>query len=119
VAPSRVTIASVCRDDSPTAPSRVPLANPARSISHAAGSFTRPSACGKDGAAVPARTAACSRRPRRDDRIGEERSHAARVRIGSSITIALRRRMSITAARTFATEGLDMPCFANAVATSA
>src|SRR5256885_1915714 len=58
-APSWATMASACAVESPTVPSRWPRRKPARSISHAADSFTPPSACGQRGSVgSPARSAA-------------------------------------------------------------
>ena len=48
--------AFVACDDSPTAPRRIPLRNPAASMSHAAGILTRPSAAGKRGTSSAAVT---------------------------------------------------------------
>src|SRR4029453_18602208 len=49
LAPSWATRASVCWVERPTAPARVPRVKPARSMSHAADSFTPPAGCGPRG----------------------------------------------------------------------
>ena len=106
VAPPRLIRASVCRDETPAAPSTYPFANPACSISHAAGIFTcphsQPGPAGNRGGSFPlhlAIRAACSSAT---TGILEEASRAAAIRIAFHQQHALVWRMRRTASATSA-----------------
>ncbi len=84
VAPPRFVNASECLVEMPAAPSRNPFANPARSISHAADSFTRPSVAGYTGTrrlSIPAASATRGTLSAADHRVLEVRPRALGVRV--------------------------------------
>ncbi len=106
VADPSLTRASVCLDEiRAPSPWLYPLANPARSISHAAGTFTSPPPASNLGTAVPgphlARAAASTASSAAASSTGLTKNEPTLRVSGSagSITIPLRRRSPMTAAR--------------------
>src|SRR6185437_7408286 len=103
VAPPRLINARVCRDEIPAAPSEKPFGNPARSISHAAESFTSPSPagqCGIGSVQVPAAAMSVSRRA---STTGFLKNDPALRQSGSPSTISMPfpRRILLTVEATF------------------
>ena len=111
-APSWQTMASVWRVERPTGPSRCPRVKPARSMSQAAESFTRPSGCGQRGIGEAGRARLDARRARPRPRSGSGRTSRSSARLGSSgsSTIDLERRMASTVSRTSASVGAHAAC---------
>jgi len=106
VADPELTRASVCLDEiRAPSPWLYPLTKPARSISHAAGTFTSPSPASNLGTVVPAphlaRAARSTRASAPTSRTGLTKNEPTLRVSGSagSITIPLRLRSSMTAAR--------------------
>src|SRR5882724_1875173 len=119
-APSRATMARACRVETPTGPSARPRAYPARSINHAAESFTRPSGRTQRGiVASPARDSTAARSGPGMMGFVKNEPQLRRFSSWGSSTIDLDRRMAITLARTSPSDGVAMPREARSFSTSA
>jgi len=126
VADPELTRASVCLDEILAPSPRVyPLANPARSISQAAGTFTSPSPASNLGTTVScphrARAASSTRASAAASRTGLTKNEPTLRVSGSagSMTIPLRRRSPSTAARASAAGTWSPSAVPRAAASSA
>ena len=112
VAPPRLINASVCLVEIPTLPSVSPRRKPARSMSHAAGSLTRPASAGNAGGCVPASAVTRSRSPGATSGFMKNDPTLRVSGSPTSITMPFRRRTASTAFRTSSTSGVDTPACA-------